>query len=297
MLEKRTGGLYMTKITIKEMLDSGTHFGHQASRWNPKMEPYIYGKKNSAHIIDLQQSVQYAQKALMLVEKLASEGKKIIFVGTKPQSAPIVKEAALSCDQPFVIKRWLGGTLTNFSTIKNSIDWLKKVDMMRESGQLNQFVKKERVSIEKKYAKIQELFEGIRYLTKPPDAVFVLDTIKDKTAILEANKLKIPVIALVDTNVDPSQIDYLIPANDDSIKSIRLFSQKIAEAYLAGYALFKEKGMLKDKEAASRASSRLTEASAATSPKMVPAGLAEEVEIAAEIEQEAEVEEKNKALK
>lgn len=263
------------------MLEAGVHFGHQSDRWNPKMKPYIYTSKQGTHIIDLQQTLRYSTVALEFVKKLASQGKKIVFVGTKTQAAPVVKAAAESCGQYYVVKRWLGGTLTNFSTIKNSIDWLKKIDQMREKGQLDQFVKKEKLRIEKKYIKMDDFLAGIKELKEAPDAVFIIDTVKEKTAVLEARKLGLPVIGVVDTNANPELIDYPIPGNDDSIKAITLFSQAVADAYNEGKKDFKEKVAAEKYDNSPKAK---VEGKSIEGRKMVAAGMAETVEIEQELQ-------------
>lgn len=262
------------------MLEAGVHFGHQSDRWNPKMKPYIYTSKQGTHIIDLQQTLRYSTVALEFAKKLGSQGKKIVFVGTKTQAAPVVRAAAESCGQYFVVKRWLGGTLTNFSTIKNSIDWLKKIDQMREKGQLEQFVKKEKLRIEKKYVKMDDFLVGIKELKEAPDAVFIIDTVKEKTAVLEARKLGLPVIGVVDTNANPELIDYPIPGNDDSIKAITLFSQAVADAYNEGKKDFKEQVSSDKYDTTPQAKADLN----ATGRKMVAAGMAETVEIEEELQ-------------
>lgn len=264
------------------MLEAGVHFGHQSDRWNPKMKPYIYTSKQGTHIIDLQQTLRYSTVALEFVKKLGSQGKKIVFVGTKTQAAPVVKAAAESCGQYFVVKRWLGGTLTNFATIKNSIDWLKKIDQMREKGQLDQFVKKEKLRIEKKYIKMDDFLSGIKELKEAPDAVFIIDTVKEKTAVLEARKLGLPVIGVVDTNANPELVDYPIPGNDDSIKAITLFSQAVADAYNEGKKDFKEQ-VSSDKYDSTPQTKAQSEENVA-GRKMVAAGMAEVVEIEEELQ-------------
>lgn len=272
----------MSKISIKEMLEAGVHFGHQSDRWNPKMKPYIYTSKQGTHIIDLQQTLRYSTVALEFVKKLGAQGKKIVFVGTKTQAAPVVRAAAESCGQYFIVKRWLGGTLTNFATIKNSIDWLKKIDQMREKGQLDQFVKKEKLRIEKKYIKMDDFLVGIKELKKAPDAVFIIDTVKEKTAVLEAHKLGLPVIGVVDTNANPELVDYPIPGNDDSIKAITLFSQAVADAYNEGKKDFKEQVSSEKYDKVPKEKTQNEENVAGR--KMVAAGMAEAVEIEEELQ-------------
>ncbi len=221
-------------LTMKAMLDAGVHFGHQKERWNPKMKPYVYTSRGGIHIIDLQKTLVKAKEALQFVENAAAEGHKLIFVGTKKQAEETIQEAANKCGQYYVTKRWLGGTLTNFVTIKQSIDRLKKIDQMREKGELEFFSKKERSSMEKEYAKLNEYMQGIRDMKEPAGILFVVDITKEHIAVQEAKKLGIKVVGICDTNSDPGLIDYPIPGNDDAIRSIKLFSELVAEAYNVG---------------------------------------------------------------
>lgn len=286
----------MAQITIKEMLDAGVHFGHQTQRWNPKMKPYVFGARGGIHIIDLQKSVVAAHKAAEFVKKTAAAGGRVIFVGTKKQAVEPIQEAAKRCGQFYVTKRWLGGTLTNFTTIKASIDRLKKVDLMKEKGELLYFNKKERAKIEKEYARLNEYLEGIREMKEPPSVMFVVDLKKEHIAIAEARRLGIPVVGVADSNSDPEVVDYAIPGNDDAIRSIKLFSSLVADAYLEGAKEFESKlrsstDKQSDTEKETR-TSRSTEDKKSGGPaivkvarrKLVAAGLADEVEIASELE-------------
>lgn len=221
-------------LTMKAMLDAGVHFGHQKERWNPKMKPYVYTSRGGIHIIDLQKTLIKAKEALQFVENAAADGQRLIFVGTKKQAEETIQEAANKCGQYYVTKRWLGGTLTNFVTIKQSIDRLKKIDQMREKGELEFFSKKERSSIEKEYTRLNDYMQGIRDMKEPAGILFVVDITKEHIAVLEAKKLGIKVVGICDTNSDPGLIDYPIPGNDDAIRSIKLFSELIAEAYMTG---------------------------------------------------------------
>lgn len=293
----------MAQITIKEMLDAGVHFGHQTQRWNPKMKPYVFGARGGIHIIDLQKSVVAAQKAADFVKKAASQGHRMIFVGTKKQAVESVQEAAKACGQFYVTKRWLGGTLTNFTTIKASIDRMRRIDIQREKGELDFFNKKERASIENEYLRLQEYLEGIREMKEPPAIMFVVDLKKEHIAIAEARRLGIPVVGVADTNADPEAVDYPIPGNDDAIRSIKLFTTLIADAYAEGAKHFEEKirsSTDKGSEAAApkeakgekRSGKAAAEKPAAAGPavvkmkrKLVAAGTAEDVEISAELEQ------------
>ncbi len=224
----------MAQVTMKAMLDAGVHFGHQTQRWNPKMKPYVFTDRGGIHIIDLHQTVDFAKAAAEFVKKTASEGGRLIFVGTKKQAVEPIQEAAASCGQFYVTKRWLGGMLTNFSTIKASIDRLKKIDQMREQGELEFFSKKERAGIEKDYTRLVDYLDGIRDMKDMPTAMFVVDLNMEHIAVAEAKRLGIKVIGIADTNVNPEMADFPIPGNDDAIRSIKLFAGLIADSYNEG---------------------------------------------------------------
>ncbi len=230
----------MATINMKEMLDAGVHFGHQTQRWNPKMKPYVYTDRGGIHIIDLQKSVALAKKAADFVKSVSANGGGLIFVGTKKQAVLPIQSAAERTGQFYVTKRWLGGTLTNFQTIKTSIDRLRKIDQMKEKGELNFFSKKERAKIEKEYLRLSEYLNGIREMKNNPACMFVVDINKEHIAVAEAKRLGIPVVAIADTNVDPETVDYPIPGNDDAIRSISLFTDLIADAFLEGQSLWQE---------------------------------------------------------
>lgn len=293
----------MSSLTMKEMLDAGVHFGHQTQRWNPKMKPYVYTDRGGIHIIDLQKSVGLARRAADFVKSVGAQGGKMIFVGTKKQAIEPIKEAAARCGQYHVTKRWLGGMLTNFQTIKSSIDRLKKIDRMREKGELDFFSKKERARIEKDYLRLLEYLDGIREMKESPSAMFVVDLNKEHIAVKEARRLGIPVVGVADTNVDPGEVDYPIPGNDDAIRSIKLFANMVADAYLEGAKLWEENvRAMADKSSEKAVEEAPPAAAAAVSRetshgeggpsvvkvnrgrKLVAAGLADEVEIAAELE-------------
>lgn len=231
----------MASITMKEMLDAGVHFGHQTQRWNPKMKPYVYTSRGGIHIIDLQKTIVRAQKAADFVKDIAAQGGRLIFVGTKKQAIEPVSEAAQRCGQYYVTKRWLGGMLTNFETIKSSIDHMRRIDKMKESGELNFLTKKERAKIEKEYLKLSEFLNGIRDLKQMPSAMFVVDLPKEHIAVAEAKRLGIPVVGIADTNSDPEVIDFPIPGNDDAIRSIKLFASLIADSYIEGAKIWEQK--------------------------------------------------------
>jgi small subunit ribosomal protein S2 len=302
----------MPSLTMKDMLDAGVHFGHQTQRWNPKMKPYVYTDRGGIHIIDLQKSVISAKTAAEFVSRVAADGGRLIFVGTKKQAVEPIKEAAAKCGQFYVTKRWLGGMLTNFQTVKSSVDRLKKIDQMREKGELEFFSKKERAKMEKEAGRLMEYLDGIRDMKDTPSCMFVVDLNKEHIAVLEAKKLGIPVVGIADTNVDPEAIDFPIPGNDDAIRSIKLFANLIAEAFNEGSKKWQEKvrasGGGKEREmpttgrvdASERGAARRGAAgdspAVAAGPvvtkvnkgrKLVAAGTAEDVEILMELDQTA----------
>jgi small subunit ribosomal protein S2 len=221
-------------VTMKELLEAGVHFGHQTRRWNPKMKPYIFGKRNGIYIIDLQKTVRLFQEAAQFVHDLGVAGKRILFVGTKRQAQEAVAQEARRCGEFYVTHRWLGGTLTNFVTIRNSIQRLKEIEAKLADEDSVGMTKKERLRFDREREKMARNLDGIREMQSLPDAMFVVDPKKEAIAVAEANKLGIPVVAVVDTNCDPELIDYIIPGNDDAIRAIRLFTSRVADAFLAG---------------------------------------------------------------
>jgi small subunit ribosomal protein S2 len=227
-----------TAITMKQLLEAGVHFGHQTKRWNPKMKPYIFGARNGIYIIDLQKTVGLARQALRFVSDAAAKGGSVLFVGTKKQAQDAVREEAARSGMFFVTNRWLGGTLTNFKTVKQGIDRLKTIEKMAADGTYERLPKKEVASLEREREKLEKNLGGIKEMSRLPSAIFVVDTKKEHIAVHEANRLGIPVVAVVDTNCDPEGIDYVIPGNDDAIRSIRLFTGKIAEACIEGRARY-----------------------------------------------------------
>ena len=220
----------MSNINLEDMLKARVHFGHQAHRWNPKMKPYVYASHGGIHIINLEKTKVMAQKALQFVEDTLAQGGKIIFVGTKKQACNLIKEEAQKRNQFYVNKRWLGGTLTNFQTIKMSIDRMRKIDQMKERGDLDHYSKKERGQIDKEKEKLTEYLEGVQDMKDVPHALFIIDINEESIAVAEANKLGLPIVAVVDTNCDPDLVQYPIPGNDDSIHSIQFFIQQVGEA-------------------------------------------------------------------
>ncbi|HET7874889.1 MAG TPA: 30S ribosomal protein S2 [Methylomirabilota bacterium] len=224
----------MASLTMKELLEAGVHFGHQTKRWNPKMQKYIFGERNGIYIIDLQKTLKKFREAYAFVRDLAAQGGTMLFVGTKKQAQETVFEEATRCDMFYVNHRWLGGTLTNFTTIRKSIARLKKLDEMQETGEYERLPKKEVIGLERERAKLQAALVGIKNMDRLPSAVFIVDPKKEAIAVLEAQRLAVPIVAIVDTNCDPTGIDHPIPGNDDAIRSVRLITSRIADAILEG---------------------------------------------------------------
>ena len=224
----------LTPLAMKDLLEAGAHFGHQTKRWNPKMKPYIFGERSGIYILDLGKTVKLYNEAEQYVRALAADGKTILFVGTKRQAQDVVAEEAARCGMFYVNERWLGGLLTNFATIQRSIARLRDLEAMSTDGRYDFMPKKEIARAEKEKRKLQKNLDGIRHMGRLPDALFVVDTRKEQIAVDEARKLKIPVIGVVDTNCDPDQVDFVIPGNDDALRSIRLFASRVADAVVDG---------------------------------------------------------------
>jgi small subunit ribosomal protein S2 len=227
-----------TAITMKQLLEAGVHFGHQTKRWNPKMKPYIFGARNGIYIIDLQKTVSLARNALRFVSDAVAKGGSVLFIGTKKQAQDAIREEATRAGMFFVTNRWLGGTLTNFKTVKQGIERLKTIEKMAADGTYERLPKKEIAQLEREREKLEKNLGGVKELSRLPSALFVIDTKKEHIAVHEANRLGIPVVAVVDTNCDPEGIEYVIPGNDDAIRSIRLFTGKVAEACIEGKARY-----------------------------------------------------------
>ncbi len=227
----------MTPVAITDLLEAGVHFGRQTKRWNPKMKQYIFGKRNGIYLLDLSRTAELLQRAEEFAEQLAASGRTLLFVGTKRQAQDLIVEEAQRCGMYFVNERWLGGLLTNFRTIQRSLDRLKDLEEMESDGRHKNLPKKEAARLDKEKRKLHRNLDGIRLMHKLPDAVFVVDTRREKIAVDEARKLNIPVIGLVDTNCDPDDVDFVIPGNDDALRSIRLCVSRIADAVLAGRGL------------------------------------------------------------
>jgi len=224
----------VSTIKMKELLEAGVHFGHQTKRWNPKMKPYIYGERNNIHVINLQATVQKFKEAnQFLVDAIANNG-TILFVGTKKQAKDAIREEASRCGMPYINQRWLGGTLTNFSTIQKSTKRLRHLEQLQETGEAALLTKKEVLELERERERKERFLGGIKVMDRLPDAIFVIDPKKEKIAVHEARTLGIPIIAIVDTNCDPGEIDFVIPGNDDAIRAIKLFASKLADAVQEG---------------------------------------------------------------
>jgi len=228
---------------MKQLLEAGVHFGHQKSHWNPKMKQFIFGARNGIHIIDLQQTVTLFKDAYEFARDLVGNGGEILFIGTKKQAQGIVAEESLRSEMPFIHTRWLGGTLTNFNTIRSRVDYLLELKQLEEEGQMEMLPKKEAKNLKREMGKLQLLLGGIANMRRLPDAVFIIDTRKEDIAVKEARTLGIPIIAVVDSNCDPDDADYIIPSNDDAIRAIKLFTSRIADACIEGKQLYEEKLM------------------------------------------------------
>lgn len=237
-------------ISLRALLEAGVHFGHNTGRWNPKMRPYIFGARNGIHIIDLQQTVMLFRQAFQAVIDVCAQGEKVLFVGTKKQAADVIREEAERADQYHVTERWLGGTLTNFKTVKQSLDRLARLEKMEEDGTLFQLAKKEQIGIRRERDKLLKSLGGIKSMTKLPGMMFVIDPNKEHIAVAEARKLEMPVVAVTDSNCDPDVVDYVIPGNDDAIRAVRLFASRIADAAIIGTRIYSERAAGRTKEQA-----------------------------------------------
>lgn len=238
----------MSVVAMKELLEAGVHFGHQVKRWNPKMKRFIFGERNGIHIVDLQKTLKGVIDAYNFIRDVASTGAPILFVGTKKQAQDAIAEEARRAGAFYVNNRWLGGMLTNFSTVKKSIERLKKIETMKEDGTYNVLTKKEVAALEKERTKLEKNLSGIKEMTELPGAIFVIDPKKEKIAVAEARRLSIPIVAVVDTNCDPDEADYVIPGNDDAIRAIKLLASKMADAVLEGKGIFAKSTEIKAEE-------------------------------------------------
>jgi len=228
-------------VAMKELLEAGVHFGHQVKRWHPKMKKYIFGERNGIYIIDLQKTVKGLEEAYNFVKNVTMSGAPVLFVGTKKQSQDAIKEEALRSGAYYVNQRWLGGMMTNFYTIKKSIEKLKKIETMKQDGTYDLLPKKEVAALEQERAKLEKNLSGIKDMSGLPGALFIVDPKKERIAVAEAHKLSVPIVAIVDTNCDPDEIDYVVPGNDDAIRAIKLITSKIADAIMEGKATLSKK--------------------------------------------------------
>ena len=279
----------MSEITMKQLLESGVHFGHQTNRWDPKMKPYIYGARSGIYIIDLQKTLVLFQEAEKVVRDMARAGKKILFVATKKQAQELIAEEATRCGMYYINQRWLGGTLTNFTTIRKSIARLHELEKMDEENQFDLLHKKEALRMRREIDKLNKFFRGIKNMKDLPDALFIVDTRKEKIALAEGKKLGIKIIAMVDTNSNPDDVDYPIPANDDAMRSIKLFASRLADICLEGQEMnriIQEKENAKKEEAkkeeAKKAEAKKAEAKESTKEKPAPADLPESTPVASD---------------
>ena len=269
-------------VTMKELLEAGVHFGHQVKRWNPKMKKYIFGQRNGIYIIDLQKTVKMFETAYEFIKDISANGQSVLFVGTKKQAQDVIIEESQKSLSFFVNQRWLGGMLTNFKTVKQGIEKLKKIEKMKEDGTYELLTKKEVAKHEHERTRLDKNLSGVKEMNKLPGAIFVIDPKKESIAIAEAKKLSIPIVALVDTNCDPDDIDYVVPGNDDAIRSIRLLSSKVTEAVNEGRSILNKKN---EEAAAAKAAE---EAIAAEAKEAAEAKAAEEMKAVAEAKTEGE---------
>jgi len=272
-------------INMKELLEAGVHFGHQTRRWNPKMKPYIFGARNGIHIIDLQKTVRLLKITYDFIVKIVSEGYAVLYVGTKKQAHDSVIEESDRCGMFRVVNRWLGGTLTNFQTIRKSIGRLKELEAMKADGTINRYTKKEIIKMEKELANLEKNLGGIKDMDELPGALFVVDPKRERIAVREARKLGIPVVAIADTNCDPDEIDFIIPGNDDAIRAIRLICSKIADACVEGHNLSEERlkaeaELLQKQEDAEEAAETVPEGDEGEGPEVIILPKKEEAETA-----------------
>ncbi len=274
----------MVSVTMKELLEAGVHFGHQTKRWNPKMKDYIFGQRNGIYIIDLQKTIRIFKDALKFIKSVAESGKEVLMVGTKKQAQDIIRDLSVKCESSYVNQRWLGGLLTNFNVIRGSVERLIELDEMKEDGRWGLFSKKEQSKLEKVYRKLSKNLGGIKNMLELPGALFVIDSTKEEIAIYEARKLNIPIVAVVDTNGDPENIDHPIPGNDDAVRAIELFTSKISEAIIEGKKERMERELL---EAKKEEEVSPEEEEAAREEE----GVAQEEEVAPPVEEEAAAEE------
>ena len=260
----------MLSIGIKELLEAGVHFGHQTRRWNPKMKPFIFDARNGIHIIDLSKSLAQLETACDFLAKTVTKGGKVIFVGTKKQAQQAVKETAKECGQFFVTERWLGGTLTNYQTVKRSIARLREIEKMEADGSISNYVKQEQAVIRREAGRLVKYFDGIRTMDKMPGAMFVVDVKREHNAVAEARKLKIPIVAIADTNCDPDLVDYPIAANDDAIRSVRMILATVNQVITRAQAEFESRASRRKQEEAEAAAPVAVVAAPVEAPAPLP---------------------------
>ena len=262
----------MVSVTMKELLEAGVHFGHQVRRWNPKMKEFIFGERNGIYIIDLQKTQRMFREAITFVTNLIAEdkGKTVLFVGTKRQAQDAIREESEKCGQYYVNQRWLGGLLTNFQTVQKSIKRLKDLEAMQTDGRYEKLTKKERIKLDRERESLNKNLSGIKSMTRLPDAVFIIDVKKEEIAVAEANRLGIPIVAVVDTNCSPEGIDYVIPGNDDALRAVRLFASRISDAIIEGNQIATEGGIVPPDGTEGEASGGETE-TAAVPPEEIAA--------------------------
>lgn len=260
----------MLSIGIKELLESGVHFGHQTRRWNPKMKPFIFDARNGIHIIDLSKTLVQLEAACDFLADTVRKGNKVLFVGTKKQAQQAVKETAKDCGQYFVTERWLGGTLTNFATIKRSIGRLKEIEKMETDGSISNYVKQEQSVLRREAARLHKYFDGIRAIDRMPGAMFVVDVKREHNAVAEARKLKVPIVAIVDTNCDPDLVDYPIAGNDDAIRSVRMILATVSQVVTRAQAEFETRASRRKTEEQSAAAEAAVAEASPAAPETAP---------------------------
>ena len=264
----------MATVTMKELLEAGVHFGHQVRRWNPKMKEYIFGERNGIYIIDLQKTQRMFREAIGFVTNIIAEdkGRTVLFVGTKRQAQDAIREEAEKCGQYYVNQRWLGGLLTNFQTVQKSIKRLKDLESMQTDGRYEKLTKKERIKLDRERESLNKNLSGIKMMTRLPDAVFIIDVKKEEIAVAEANRLGIPIVAVVDTNCSPEGIDYVIPGNDDALRAVRLFASRIADAIVEGNQIATEGGVVATEPTEDSEGGAAGEAGEATGAELASSG-------------------------
>lgn len=283
----------MVSVTMKELLEAGVHFGHQTKRWNPKMKPYIYGQRNGIYIIDLQKTIKIFKETLNFIRGVVENGKEVLLIGTKKQAQDIIKEFSEKCDSCYVNQRWLGGLLTNFNVIRKSVDRLIELEEMKEDGRWDLLSKKDQSKTEKVYRKLSKNLGGIKNMNDLPGLIFVIDSLKEEIAIAEAKKLNIPIVAIVDTNGDPEDIDFPIPGNDDALRAIELFTSKVSETIIEGKKNKLEKELQESKKEEESSAEEAEEVSETSASETEKEDLSSETQDKEESEEEQDESEKS----